>query len=211
MGPVRNIIFLGVIACILISSSAVTLFPLSNPRCGDVVDADAALISWDAFDEAGQQAHCCRHQNCSLSICFTTHRVKSPLSLDSSLTTSRLSVDILIDGQIVATVQRPHFIDPHTARPSSSSSVQFSQSVTDHPCYPAVAHFYRTRRRYTALICCCSGTLMTFAPISQAPTSYRLHFQHGGQWKTTHQLCIFLQKKICRWMLWYSYSRPPLS
>jgi hypothetical protein len=31
------------------------LFPLTSPRCGDVIDADAVLISWDAFDEPGQQ------------------------------------------------------------------------------------------------------------------------------------------------------------
>lgn len=55
---------LGLFVVISNNSLALALFPLTAPRCGDVIDADAALISWDAFDQ---------------------------------------SVDILVDGQIIAT------------------------------------------------------------------------------------------------------------
>jgi hypothetical protein len=56
MGAAGNVILLGLLAVILNPSFTLALFPLTAPRCGDVVDADAVLISWDAFDESGLPA-----------------------------------------------------------------------------------------------------------------------------------------------------------
>lgn len=56
MGAAGNAILLFLIAMFLSPSFALELFPLTSPRCGDVVDADAVLISWDAFDESGHPA-----------------------------------------------------------------------------------------------------------------------------------------------------------
>jgi hypothetical protein len=44
--------------------SALALFPLISPQCGDVIDADAVQISWDAYEESGQQASLILGQTC---------------------------------------------------------------------------------------------------------------------------------------------------
>ncbi len=54
MVAAHSLMILGLFVVISNDSFALALFPLTAPRCGDVIDADAALISWDAFDESGQ-------------------------------------------------------------------------------------------------------------------------------------------------------------
>jgi hypothetical protein len=56
MGSAGSATLLFLIATFLSPSFSLELFPLTAPRCGDVVDADAVLISWDAFDESGHPA-----------------------------------------------------------------------------------------------------------------------------------------------------------